>query len=248
MEYSIHWKPEEQNDYRRNGEISEILLDTMEELIDLDSGASILEIGGGNGIFSAAAAARGYVPTVLDCEEALLQKLPSSIAAISADWSQIEESDPALTGPFHAVVSNFSTAVQSVEELRKMNHTATEWCVLNRLLMYKEPVLDRIARSLDLPDRPILPKLKQDYISVNANAVMAGHRPEVHFNDFTWNAVYSPQEAADHFMAMYYAGKSAPEGIGEQALQAAEKMAANGTISGSITAHVAHLFWNVNYR
>ena len=169
MEYNIKWKPEENGDHRRNREINEILADTMEELFPLEAGATILEIGGGNGAFAEVAAGRGYVPTVLDCDEDQLKSLPSSVATISADWASIEESDPQLAEKYHVVVSNFNTAVQSVDELRKMNHTAAEWCIVNRLLMYKEPMIDRMAKALDLPVKPVYPKLKQDYIQFNTN-------------------------------------------------------------------------------
>lgn len=248
MEYNIKWKPEENGDHRRNREINEILADTMEELFPLEAGATILEIGGGNGAFAEVAAGRGYVPTVLDCDEDQLKSLPSSVATISADWASIEESDPQLAEKYHVVISNFNTAVQSVDELRKMNHTAAEWCIVNRLLMYKEPMIDRMAKALDLPVKPVYPKLKQDYIQFNTNSVIAGHRADVHFNDLVWENQRSVPEAADRFLSVYYSGKEIPEGMAEQALKAAEALAVNGIVSDPVSAHVAHLHWNVNYR
>lgn len=248
MEFNINWSPEEQGDYRRNKDILEILMDMTEELLPLEPGATMLDIGGGNGLFAGIASSRGYAPTVLDCDESALKELPSSLPVIQADWAAIEESDPALAEKFHVVVCNFNTAVQSVEELRKMNHTAAEWCIVNRLLMYKEPMVDRIAKALDLPVKQAFPKMKQDYIQFNANSVMAGHRADVHFNDLIWETKLSPKEAADRFLTVYYGSKAAPEGTEENALKAAEKLAVNGEVTNKVTAHVAHLHWNVNYR
>lgn len=248
MEFNINWKPEENGKLHRNVEINEILLDTMEELFPLESGATILEIGGGDGVFAETASSRGYAPTVLDCDEAQLKSLPSSLPVIQADWADIEESDSRLAEKYHVVVCNFNTAVQSVDELRKMNHTAAEWCIVNRLLMYKEPMIDRMAKALDFPVKPVFPKLKQDYIQFNSNSVIAGHRADVHFNDLVWEAKRTPQEASDRFLSVYFAGKEIPEGLEEQALKIAESMASDGTVSDSVSAHVAHLHWNVNYR
>lgn len=248
MEFIINWKKEENGDLRRNKEINEILVDTMEELFPLESGATILEIGGGSGVFAEVAASRGYSPAVLDCDESLLKSLPSSLPAIQADWAAIEESDPQLAEKYHVVVCNFNTAVQSVDELRKMNHTASEWCIVNRLLMYKEPMIDRMAKALDLPVKPVFPKLKQDYIQFNSNSVIAGHRAEVHFNDLVWETKRTPQDAAEHFLYVYFSGKEIPDGLEEQALHAAESMAVDGVVPDSVSAHVAHLHWNVNYR
>ena len=56
MEFNINWKPEENGKLHRNVEINEILLDTMEVLFPLESGATILEIGGGDGVFAETAA------------------------------------------------------------------------------------------------------------------------------------------------------------------------------------------------
>lgn len=247
MDFEIKWDAAGNTDIRNNKESASILADTMEDLFPLKNGARILEIGGGNGVFASIATERGYDVTVLDCNESLLSDLPASVSSIAADWLEIEESDPSLADKYDLIISNFSTAVQTSDTLRKMNHTSSQWCMVNRILMYREPMMDRFARALELEEKPVYPNLKQDYIDFNNNSVIVGHRADVHFTDYHWETMRTPQDAANRFLSLYYSGKEIPEGMQEKALAVAEKMSDNGMISDPVKVHLAHLHWNVNY-
>ena len=78
--------------------------------------------------------------------------------------------------------------------------------------------------------------------------MIAGHRAVVLLNDVVRAPTRTPQAASNRFLSVYFAGKEIPEGLEEQALKIAESMASDGTVSDSVSAHVAHLHWNVNYR
>ena len=245
MDYQITWGKKDGAMLRDNEMSSEILADLMGSLFSLEEGARILEIGGGNDFFARAATKRGYDVTVLDCDENAPAAKDKKVRFIHADWASVDINDPALQDKFQVAVCNFSTAIQDMDSIRKINQVADQ-VLVNRFLMYKEPMMDRFCRELDLPLKDILPNLKNEYIELGNFSTFCGHRAQVHFNDFLWETMCKPKEAAERFLNWYYKEKEIPEGMDDAALKAAEKMAVDGAVKDSVKAHIAHLHWSMD--
>ena len=245
MDYQIKWDKKDGEHIRENKMSSEILADLVGRSFPVEAGDRILEIGGGNDFFAKSAAAKGYDVTVIDCDENAPAAKDKKITFVNADWASIDADDPALKDGFKVVVCNFSTAVHDMDSIRKVNQIA-DHCLINRFLMYKEPMMDRFCRELDLKIKPIIPNLKEQYVEIGNNSTFTGHRAQVYFSDYHWENALSPKDAAKRFLDWYYGDKEIPEGMEKAALEAAKKMAVDGVVNDPVNAHIAHLHWSMD--
>jgi SAM-dependent methyltransferase len=101
------------------------------------AGARLLDIGCGTGAFALPFAQRGASVTALDISENMLKRLAAEAERLRLDlvtpmrisWKGIDVGEAGLEGAFDVVVSAFSAAVNTEEDIRAMERCSTKWCV-----------------------------------------------------------------------------------------------------------------------
>jgi SAM-dependent methyltransferase len=111
----------------------------MEEAGLALEGARILDIGSGPGTFALPLALKGALVTALDVSANMLERLSREqrrvardlpeIETIRASWKEIDPAEAGLTGMFDIVLSALSIAVETEEDIHKMDLCSRKWCV-----------------------------------------------------------------------------------------------------------------------
>lgn len=130
VEYSLPF--EEENLARTNRIIS--LVESNGLSI---KGSRILDIGCGPGTFALPLALKGASVTALDISDGMLGLLAtearsigiSRVETIRASWKEIDPSAAGISGAFDIVFSAFSSAIETEEEILKMEQCSRQWCV-----------------------------------------------------------------------------------------------------------------------
>ncbi|OPY00174.1 MAG: Mg-protoporphyrin IX methyl transferase [Syntrophorhabdus sp. PtaU1.Bin002] len=100
-------------------------------------GARILDIGSGPGTFALPLSLRGASVTALDISDSMLRLLSEEaqrvgierVRTIRASWKEIDPVVVGLSGMFDTVLSAFSSAIETENEILKMEQCSRRWCV-----------------------------------------------------------------------------------------------------------------------
>ncbi len=130
---SEHPLPFEEKTFSRTSRI----INFVGEKRILFEGAKVLDIGCGTGAFALPFAQRGASVTALDISDNMLKRLAEEaqrlhlglVRPIRYSWKEIDIREAGLEGGFDIVLSAFSTAADTEEELAEMEKCSTQWCL-----------------------------------------------------------------------------------------------------------------------
>ncbi len=113
------------------------ILDYIADNGILITGARLLDVGCGTGAFALPFAQRGASVTALDISANMLERLAAEaerlhvgpVRPIRISWKAIDTRETGLEEAFDIVVSAFSAAVNTEEDLLAMERCSTKWCV-----------------------------------------------------------------------------------------------------------------------
>lgn len=126
-------------------------------------GSKVLDIGCGTGAFALPLAGAGASVTALDISENMLKKLSTEaerlnlagIEIVRECWKEINPVDSGFAGRFDSVVCGFSTAVESENDIRKMEECSKHWCIyVASGSIRREPLFQEMLRMLHAPLKP----------------------------------------------------------------------------------------------
>lgn len=116
---------------------SEKVIGVIEKKGVVVDGMRLLDIGCGTGVFALPLALRGASVTGLDFSGNMLKRLAAEAERLGIDnvrtvrnsWKRIDLPGAGLEGAFDVVISTLSTAVETVQDILKMERCSTRWCV-----------------------------------------------------------------------------------------------------------------------
>lgn len=154
------------------------------------AGAQVLDIGCGTGEFSLPLAKRGAIVTALDFSKNMLHRLsaeairqlPGHVRVIHGSWKEIDIYAMSLERAYDITLSAFSQAVETEEDLRKMERCSQKWCIyIATGEIHRAAALEQVFRTLHLPLNPrpdirkitpILEKMGRNFLSESLTIMM----------------------------------------------------------------------------
>lgn len=140
------------------------IIGLMEKMGLSIEGSRILDIGCGPGTFALPLAEQGAVVTALDISGNMLGRLKtearrreiSGVKTIRASWKDLSPVEKGLAERFDIVFSALSIAIQTEEDIRKMEQCSQSWCVCVAAGRIRYHILCRML--LDMFGLPLDPR------------------------------------------------------------------------------------------
>lgn len=234
---------------RGQSEYNAAVMTFLKEECGLAPGCRVLDIGCGVGKYGAYFAAMGCSVTLTDISPKMLEFAEKNLSAaggswrtICGDWRDVPTVGPAFAEKFDLAISTMSPAVCDVQTVEKMSAVTDGWCFATRFYKWDEPVRDEFLRRLGLPEKPGGRDLEKDCGELIRAVSAADFTPLVKYVDYDWCDVRTPMESAERFLSRYFDGEPGEEMLAA-AIEAANDMAAGGTISDAVRSKAAWIYW-----
>lgn len=260
MDNAVKWDKEAAN-YQRtyllgenqyNGELMDFL--TLE--CGLRPGCRIIDIGCGVGKYGVYFANMGCHVTLTDISPKMLRFAEKNMAmtgnnwqTICCDWHNAPMDAAQLREKFQLAISTMSPAICDVETVEKMSAVTEGFCFTSQFCKWDDPLRSLFCQRLGLEERPVFENMDERCAQLIRCVCEAGFVPRLSYRDYCWSDERTAQEAAERFIARYYQGEEAPEGIKDAALEFARELAQDtGTITDSINTKVMWLYWSTEKK